>query len=167
VILYFLRHGDAGPMRDDPREDDARTLTAGGETELRGAAEPWRRLSVRPGVVLSSPLPRARRTAELLVEGIGRDDVEITFDDRLRPGATWNELSSTLTDHPGVDRALFVGHQPDLGRVIELLSGASRVSLQVGGLACLEFEAQPAPGTGRLNWLLDPHLYLAEHDHEH
>jgi phosphohistidine phosphatase len=166
MILYFLRHADAGPMRDDPAEDDARQLTAGGEAELRGAAELWRRLTVRPGVVISSPLPRARRTAELLVEGIGHE-VRITFDDRLRPGATWSELSAALADHPGVERALFVGHQPDLARVIELLSGASRVALKLGSLACLEFEEEPAPGTGRLNWLLDPHLYLAEHDHEH
>jgi phosphohistidine phosphatase len=153
-------------MRDDPVEDEARQLTADGEAELRGAAELWRRLSVRPGVVISSPLPRARRTAELLVEGIGRE-VALTFDDRLRPGATWRELSAALADHPGVERALFVGHQPDLARIIELLSGASRVSMQLGSLACLEFEGRPAPGTGRLNWLLDPHLYLAEHDHEH
>jgi phosphohistidine phosphatase len=166
VILYFLRHGDAGPMKDDAAEDDARLLTAGGEAELRGAAEPWRRLSVRPGVVISSPLPRARRTAELLVEGIGHTG-GITLDDRLRPGATWTQLSAALADHPGVERALFVGHQPDLAHVIESLTGASRVAMQVGSLACLEFEGQPAPATGRLNWLLDPHLYLAEHDHEH
>jgi phosphohistidine phosphatase len=153
-------------MKDDPAEDDARQLTAAGEAELRGAAEPWRRLSVRPGVVVCSPLPRARRTAELLVEGLGRE-VEITLDDRLRPGATWTGLSAAVADHPGVERALFVGHQPDLGRVIELLSGASRIAMQIGALACLEFEGQPAPATGRLNWLLDPHLYLAEHDHEH
>jgi phosphohistidine phosphatase len=153
-------------MKDDPAEDDARELTADGEAELRGAAEPWRRLTVKPGVVISSPLPRARRTAELLIEGIGRE-VGITLDDRLRPGATWTELSAALADHPGVERALFVGHQPDLARVIELLSGASRVAMQIGSLACLEFEGQPAPTTGRLNWLLDSHLYLAEHDHEH
>jgi phosphohistidine phosphatase len=166
VILYFLRHGDAGPMRDDPREDDARQLTAGAETELRGAAELWRRLTVRPGVVISSPLPRARRTAELLVEGIGRE-VGITIDERLRPGGTWSDLSAALADHHAMERAMFVGHQPDLAHVIELLSGASRVAMQVGSLACLEFEGEPAPGAGRLNWLLDPHLYLSEFDHEH
>jgi phosphohistidine phosphatase len=166
VILYFLRHGDAGPMKDDPAEDDARQLTPAGEAELRGAAEPWRRLSVRPGVVISSPLLRARRTAELLVEGLG-SEAGITLDDRLRPGATWTGLSAALADHADVERALFVGHQPDLGRAIELLTGATRIAMQVGSLACLEFEGQPAPATGRLNWLLDPHLYVAEHDHEH
>ncbi len=34
-------------------------------------------------------------------------------------------------------------------------------------LACLSFEAEPAPATEPLNWLLDPHLHLVEHDHEH
>lgn len=153
-------------MLDDPTEDDTRQLTASGEAELRGGAELWPRLTVRPGRVICSPLPRARRTAELLVEGIG-GDVDIIIDDRLRPGASWDDLAAALADHPAVERTLFVGHQPDLARVVELLSGASRVSMQLGGLACLEFEDEPAPGAGRLKWLLDPHLYLAEFDHEH
>ncbi|HYN63189.1 MAG TPA: histidine phosphatase family protein [Candidatus Limnocylindrales bacterium] len=166
MILYFLRHADAGPVGATAAEDDARRLTAGGEAELQGAAELWRRLRVRPEVVISSPLPRAQRAAELLVDGIG-SEVGITVDERLRPGATWSDLSAALADHHTMERALFVGHQPDLARVIELLSGASRVAMQLGSLACLEFEGEPAPGAGRLNWLLDPHLYLSEFDHEH
>jgi phosphohistidine phosphatase len=166
VILYFLRHADAGPMRNDTAEDDARQLTASGEAELRGAAELWRRLTVRPGRVISSPLPRARRTAELAVEGLG-GGVEIVVDDRLRPGAGWSELAAALAAHPHLERTMLVGHQPDLARVIERLTGASRIAMQPGSLACLEFAEEPGPGMGRLNWLLDPHLYLAEHDHEH
>jgi phosphohistidine phosphatase len=161
VILYFLRHGWAGDAVDDPTEDDARELTESSEAELRAASELWRRLQVRPQIVLSSPLPRARRTAELLVEGV-RTDTGVTVDDRLRPGATWDDLSTALADQPGAERAMFVGHSPDLMRVIELLSGASRIALHVGGMACLEFEAEPTPGAGKLLWLLDPDLYQAE-----
>ena len=63
MILYFLRHGKAGSPR--PIDDDARELTTSGEEALRSAAPLWRRLNLRPDVVLASPLPRALRTAEL------------------------------------------------------------------------------------------------------
>jgi phosphohistidine phosphatase len=166
MILYFLRHADAGPLSGSAEADDSRQLTAGGEAELRGAAELWRRLTVRPAILISSPLPRARRTAELVVEGM-RHGVGVRADERLRPGATWSDLAATFSDQPVVERVMFVGHEPDLSGVIELLTGARKVAMELGSLACLSFEADPAPGAGRLKWLLDPHLYLAEHDHEH
>ncbi len=164
MILYFLRHGWAGDQLDDPTADEARELTTAAEDELRAAAEVWRRLEVRPDVVFSSPLPRARRTAELLVEGVGIG-ADIAVDDRLRPGATWDDLSAAISDQSDAERAMFVGHSPDLMRVVELLTGASRIALHVGGMACLEFDGRPGPGRAKLLWLLDPDLYLPEpHD---
>lgn len=163
MILYFLRHAWAGDPLHDSAADEARELTEAAEAELRAAAELWRRLQVRPDLVLSSPLPRARRTAELLVDGVGTG-ARVAIDERLRPGATWDDLSAALTAQSVTERAMFVGHSPDLMRVVELLTGASRIALHVGGMACLEFEAEPTPGTGKLLWLLDPDLYLPEHD---
>jgi broad specificity phosphatase PhoE len=46
----------------------------------------WRRLNLRPDVVISSPLPRAVQTAEIVVAGLGLARPPVT-DDRLRPGA--------------------------------------------------------------------------------
>ena len=69
VIIYLLRHGDAGDPR--PQNDDARELSDKGRRRLHNAAGLWRRLRVAPDVVISSPLPRAHQTAELLVEGLG------------------------------------------------------------------------------------------------
>jgi phosphohistidine phosphatase len=161
MILYFLRHGWAGDRLDDPAEDDARELTAASEAELRAAAGPWRRLAIRPQVVLSSPLPRARRTAELLVAGVD-PNIGVTVDDRLRPGATWDDLSAAMADQPRGKRVMFVGHSPDLMRVVEHLTGASHVALHVGGMACVEVDGEPSPGRGKLLWLLDPDLYQAE-----
>jgi phosphohistidine phosphatase len=164
LILYFLRHGWAGDPLHDSAADEARELTEAAEAELRAAAELWRRLQVRPDLVLSSPLPRARRTAELLIDGIV-SEVAVTADDRLRPGATWGDLSAALADRPAVDAAMFVGHSPDLPNAVQLLTGGSRVALHVGGMACLEFDGQPGRGKAKLVWLLDPDLYLSEpHD---
>ena len=154
MILYFLRHGKAGEAR--AFDDDARELTARGEAELEAAAPLWQRLNLRPEVVLSSPLPRALRTAELFCAAVGGTP---EIDDRLRPGAGWGELARAMADHPAARRVMFVGHEPDLSSAIALLTGAASVRMRKGGLACIEFYGVPEPGTGEVAWLLDPDLY--------
>jgi phosphohistidine phosphatase len=158
VILYFLRHGKAGQGDPSDPTDDARELTDGGVAELEAAAPFWRRLNLRPDVVLSSPLPRARQTADLLVAGVGLRRSPID-DERLRPGANWSDMARALADHREARRVMFVGHEPDLSEAVCLLTGARAVRMRKGGLACVEFPGIPEPGAGELAWLLDPDLY--------
>ncbi|MGH2380541.1 MAG: SixA phosphatase family protein [Candidatus Limnocylindria bacterium] len=154
MILYFLRHGSAGSPR--PSDDDARELSAKGAAALRAAAPLWRRLNLRPDVVLSSPLPRALQTARLLCEAIGGEPVS---DDRLRPGASWGDLARAMASHPDARRVMFVGHEPDLSTAIIELTGAASVRMRNGGVACVEFYGTPDPGGGEIAWLIDPDLY--------
>jgi len=149
-----MRHGDAGPP--GIADDDARELTEEGEATLRAAASLWRRLNLRPDAVLTSPLARARRTAELFCEAMGGEPV---IDERLKPGASWGDLARAMADQPDARRVLFVGHEPDLSGAVVHLSGAASVRLRKGGVACLEFYGVPEPGGGEIAWLLDPDLY--------
>src|SRR4051812_16466898 len=65
--LYFLRHGKADwPGWDRP--DDERPLTEEGKEEMRRVAKFLPRLKVQPASILSSPLPRAWQTAEIVAE---------------------------------------------------------------------------------------------------
>ncbi len=162
MIVYLLRHGDAGDPR--PFDDDARELSDKGRRRLRNAASLWRRLRVDPDVVISSPLPRALQTAELLVEGLGREQ-EVVVDDRLRPGASTSDLGAALEAHGPAERVAFVGHDPDLSDALAHLSGAASIGLRKGGMACLEFDGEPRGGAGRLRWLLDPDLYRDDPSH--
>lgn len=159
MILYFLRHGDAGPYTGGANDED-RQLTADGIASLTAAAGLWRNLNLRPEIVVTSPLPRARDTAALLVAGVDlrRAPVE---DQRLRPGAEWGDLARAMAAHPEARRVMFVGHEPDLSRSVCLLTGAAAVRLRAGGIACVEFPGVPEPGSGELAWLLDPDLYLS------
>ncbi len=154
MILYFLRHGKAGQPR--PTNDDARELTDGGRDALRAAAPLWRRLNLRPDVVISSPLPRALQTAELFCEAVGGSPIT---DDRLRPGASWGDMARSMATHSDARRVMFVGHEPDLSTAIVDLTGAASVRMRKGGLACVEFYGVPEPGGGEIAWLLDPDLY--------
>jgi phosphohistidine phosphatase len=159
VILYFLRHGVAEPSGGEG--DDARQLTEAGEAALREAAPHWRRLNLRPEIVLTSPLPRARRTAELLCDGLGVAHRPVPAEG-LRPGATWGDMARAMAAHPDARRVMFVGHEPDLSKAIAQLTGASSIRLRKGGLACVEFYGVPEPGAGELAWLLDPDLYTGD-----
>lgn len=149
-----MRHGKAGSPR--PIDDDARTLTDRGTAALRSAAPLWRRLNLRPDVVLSSPLPRAHGTAELVCEAIGGSPI---VDERLRPGASWSDFAQAMAQHPDARRVLFVGHEPDLSSTMQLLTGAASVRMRKGGIGCVEFYGVPEPGGGELAWLIDPDLY--------
>ncbi len=154
MILYFLRHGKAGSPQ--PRDDDARELTSKGAAALRSAGPLWRRLNLRPDVVLSSPLPRALQTAELFCKAVGGEPIT---DGRLGPGAGWGEMARAMAAHPDARRVMFVGHEPDLSSAVAELTGAASVRMRKGGLACLEFYGVPEPGGGEIAWLLDPDLY--------
>lgn len=159
MILYFLRHGNAG-HHSGAADDDARELTEAGIAALRAAAPTWRRLNLRPDLVLSSPLPRALQTAQLLMEGLGMSGAPVV-DDRLRPGAGWGDLARAIAAHPDARRVMFVGHEPDLSSAMSLLTGAASVRLRKGGVGCVEFPGVPEPGSGELAWLIDPDLYAA------
>jgi phosphohistidine phosphatase len=157
MILYFVRHGKAG-HHTAAADDDERQLTDAGRDALRAAAPLLRRLNLRPDLVLSSPLPRALQTAELVMEGLEISGAP-TLDDRLRPGAGWGDLARAMTAHPDARRVRFVGHEPDLCGAKRLLTGAASVRLRTGGIGCVEFPGAPEPGGGELAWLIDPDLY--------
>jgi phosphohistidine phosphatase len=161
LILYLLRHADAGQPR--LQDDDARPLSPTGEAAMRAAAATWRRLKLRPQVVISSPLPRAARTAELLLEAL-QSNKPVVSDERLRPGARWADMAEAQAAHPDASRVMFVGHEPDLSTAVELLTGASSVRMRKGGLACVEFRGAAEPGAGELAWLIDPDVYESEAD---
>ena len=155
MILYFLRHAEAEP--GEHGRDEVRRLTAAGEAAMRAAGPLLRRLNLRPDAILSSPLPRALRTAELVGNALG--GTPPVPDDRLRPGAAWSGFAQAMAGHPGARRILFVGHEPDLSSAIAQLTGAASVRMRKGGIACVEFPGVPEPGSGEIAWLIDPDLY--------
>jgi phosphohistidine phosphatase len=145
VELTLVRHGvaeDAGPRtggRDEPRE-----LTADGAARMRRAAQGMAALGMMPEVLLTSPLPRCRQTAEIIREALGGDLVP---DDRLAPGMDLGDLADVLEEHPGIERVVVCGHQPDLAEVAAALVGGGRIEFKKGAVAVLELNAaRPAGG---------------------
>jgi phosphohistidine phosphatase len=114
VLVYLCRHAAAAP--GDP--DELRPLTADGESQARELAALLAVESRPPALVVSSPLLRARQTAELIAAAAG---VELRTDERLAPGATVESLRATLAGLPGP--VATVGHQPDCSEIALATTG--------------------------------------------
>ncbi len=148
--LYLLRHGKADwPNWDKP--DDERPLTKKGKKEIRCVARLLCRLKVDSAVVLSSPLPRALETAEIVAKRLG---APLQQERGLGKGLNAAKLRDILK-HNKVDELMLVGHEPDFSGVIRAVTGGE-VKLAKGGIARIDIdEGQDA---GRLIWLLSPKL---------
>ncbi len=148
--LYFIRHGNAD-WPDWNGADDERPLTKKGGKQARRVAKLLCQLGVDPAVVLSSPLPRALQTAELVADGLG---VHLRQEPALGKSFDLPALRAILKRLPAGD-LIVVGHEPSFSRVIEQLTGA-RVELKKAGVARVDLENPKSNGT--LLWLLPPKI---------
>lgn len=166
--LLLLRHGIAEERSPD-RVDAERELTAAGRARTRAVLEQAARLGLRADRLLSSPLARARQTGEIAREVGLAPALELA--QALEPGGDPLPLLPVwLTQVEGGTaapcRLLLVGHEPDLGLLAARLLGApaGAIALRKAGLALLRFPAVPAgaalAGTARLEWLVQPKLWL-------
>ncbi len=155
--IYLVRHGIALPHGAPDVADDDRPLTSKGEKRVEQIARGLRRLGVAPDRVVTSPLPRARRTAEIIADVLGRSS-ELEDSDSLRPGATAGSVREWLGTR-GEERSMLVGHNPNLTELLGLLAGVTSsplpFELKKGGVAAITDD-----GNGRttIQWLATPRL---------
>ncbi len=157
--LLLLRHGIA-QERSPERPDAERALTPAGRTRTEAVVERLRRLDLGCTALFSSPLQRARQTAELACAGGLAPALQLA--DGLAPGGDpWPLLRKAM----GQERWALVGHEPDLGLLAAALIGAEPGALQLkkAGVAVLQLAGSPgdARSRGRLLLLMGPRQLLA------
>lgn len=158
--LLIVRHAVAFERdRDRWRDDAARPLSPAGMKLARKAAAGLRALSKAPDRVLTSPLVRARQTAQILTQVAGWPRAEETAE--LAPGHPASAvlaLIGKLRDK----RLAIVGHQPDLGALLAACLLAERGTLSVeikkNAVVCVSFASAPRPGGAALKWLATPRM---------
>jgi phosphohistidine phosphatase SixA len=112
VRLFLVRHAEAAP--GDP--DELRRLTDAGRATARALG---RRLAAeQPEAVLSSPLLRARETADAIARAAG---LTTEADARLGPGADADALRAVVAGRG--EPVVVVGHQPDCSEIVLALTG--------------------------------------------
>jgi len=158
VLLILMRHGEAGEADSRRWPDDRqRPLTDAGRREHARVAEGLRRMGVRFDRLLSSPLVRARETAEITARAFGGTPApELTdlLGDRAEPAATLTGLAVVEAS-----ALLCVGHEPTLSRLASLLisrDGSARIEMAKSGVAVIDCVGQVAPGRGVLRMHLRP-----------
>jgi len=123
VFVFLVRHAEAEPGRPD----ELRPLTEAGREAALLLGE---LLADRePDAVVSSPLVRARVTAEAIAAAAG---IEAATDEGLRPGATVESLRAAIAGRG--ERVVAVGHQPDCSEIYLGLTGEER-SFATAGFA--------------------------------
>ena len=160
--LYILRHGIAVDPGTQGIPDDDRPLTPRGRKRMREIARGLRRLDLRPDRIITSPLPRASATAELVAGALaavkGLETAEV-----LRAGSDARAIRDWLRGR-AEGRLMIVGHNPGLTDLITLLvlgeGDGSRppiCELKKGGIAALR-PLSSAPDRFGLEWVATPRL---------
>jgi len=146
IQLWLLRHGEAVPHETKPDFD--RELTPRGERQSVAAGEALARLGIELAACYTSPLMRARGTAELACK---RLNVTPEPRDAIGKGFDVETVRELLAGYGDGDRILVVGHNPSFEQVVLDLTGA-RIDLKKGGVAAVRV----SQGRGELLALLRP-----------
>jgi len=153
--LYFLRHGIAFERSTWEQDDTRRPLTEEGIEKMKHIAGVLAESQLEIELILTSPLVRAKQTAEIVAEKL---NVQLLEDARLAPGFDLKKLGSILLDHPNVETLMVVGHEPDFSNTISALIGGGQIVCKKGGLALVEFSKESLKG--ELLALVPPRLLL-------
>ena len=151
--VYLVRHGIAEERGPRWPDDTLRPLTERGRRRFSTAAAGFVQLEGTPDRILTSPLVRARQTAEILSQATDAAHVETA--DALSPGEPAAAIVAKL-HRMRADRIALVGHEPDLGHLAAVLLGASRpLPFKKGGMCRIDVEWHSG-AEGTLVWFLSP-----------
>jgi phosphohistidine phosphatase len=142
--VFLVRHAKA--EKEHPDGDEARRLTGEGRERFRrllGELGP----SLEVTRVLTSPLARARETAELLAAATG---APIDEEEALAAGRSDGRGLLALARRAGPGAAL-VGHNPELAEAVALAAGRAE-EVKPGAIAALDLGEDEA----RLGWIRQP-----------
>lgn len=157
--LYIARHGIAVEHGTPGYADNDRPLTAKGKRRAREIGEGLARFGVELDRIVTSPLPRARRTAELIAEALGVED-RLEHAQVLAVGSSARAIAEWL-DQRSESALMIVGHNPILDELLSLLllgdEEALPFSFKKGGVALLN---RQTIHTDRfeLAWVASPRL---------
>jgi phosphohistidine phosphatase len=152
----FFRHGPAAPPGEGGVSEEERPLTEEGIEKTRRAARGVLALDLGVDLILSSPLRRARQTAEILAEALRGPRPRVS--DRLLPDVSGAGLLECLKGLKA-EAPVLVGHEPSLSAAVAALIGAPEsgaIEMKKAGLAVVETGGPSPRPPGTLVLLLAP-----------
>jgi phosphohistidine phosphatase len=158
--LFLVRHGIAvDHLGGGITRDSERTLTEEGTVEMKQVAKALTKINnKKPDLILSSPLVRARQTAEIIAEAY---NMEVTLTDSLAPAGSQSVIFKAINRHPGVNQVYLVGHEPDIGMLANKLLWAGvecELPFKKGAVMRIDVADMPPTMPGVLKWYMPPKL---------
>jgi phosphohistidine phosphatase len=154
IEIWLLRHAKA--ERGGPGiPDRERALTPAARRKMRSTARAIAQQKPRFDGILTSPLVRARQTAEPVARAIHAGKAPIQTE-ALSPWADPKEILEEI-ERRKLTRSLLVGHMPHLGKLLGyLLTGrqGTAVEIKKSSLARVEFDGASPDPPGTLTLLL-------------
>lgn len=159
ITLLLVRHGIAEPSASGTADAD-RHLTREGKVKTHRAMRGLSSICPELDAILTSPLERARETAEIFAEEIGALPIE-TFAP-LASGESLRSLRNGLAERDYPRGVALVGHEPDLGELASyMLTGdekAAPLHFRKAGVATFEVASLTELRPAILRWFLPPSL---------
>lgn len=157
--LVVLRHGKAEDS--NPEGDGARNLLEKGRRQARDAGLLLKTSGLLPEIVLSSPLVRARQTAEEFCQAAGIPGPVIQ--NWLASGMAAQTALNELVGFREFSRVAIVGHEPDFSELLQWILGAhgNAIEMKKGSIACVRIF--PPAKAGTLLYLAPPAVTEAVH----
>ena len=155
MLVVLIRHGEAEDHNTGG--DAARELTARGRDELKEVSGGLRQIVPKFDRMASSPLIRARQTAEIIAERFNYVKIETL--DSLAPEGEISKTINWLFAQPLNSAICLAGHEPSISALAAtLLSGAPRpfIIFNKGSACAIEFADLPKAGKGQLSWFMPP-----------
>src|SRR5277367_4309287 len=157
MIVYFLRHANAGKPLANPKKDEKRALDKEGIEQCGIVGRALAALDVQVDAIISSPLKRAAQTASLVGNELSYEG-KLQLEDALRSEATFADFRRLLEKYAKQESIMVVGHNPNLseflGRAICEAGCEASVELKKGAVAKVEMGRNAAV----LQWCLTPRV---------
>jgi phosphohistidine phosphatase len=158
MLLVFIRHGIAAPLGGRVKRDRDRPLTARGAEVFAQVAEGLARVVPQPQAILTSPLLRARQTADIAARTWGGPRPQI---ERALTDGDWPRLRRALAGHGKDATVALVGHENWISEITARLlrsTSAPAFRYRKGGVAAIEVSDMKL-ARGRLRWFIPPKVW--------
>ena len=150
--VYIFRHAkaDFGPKNKDPPVSEEGEAEASRVIELAS-----QRFGFRPTVVVSSPVLRAKQTAEIVKKKLKVKSYLV--DECLYGDAQPAAVLKFLSKFKRGDRVALVSHMPLIFELLyAMIGGRAEIELLNGSIAAVAFDGKSTEGDGKLMWLVQP-----------
>lgn len=156
--LYLFRHGKAEEKTGLVTSDSGRKLTEIGIKEIETISKSLKVLDIEVDYIISSPLKRAKQTADIISKDLLKRKKQFLIWDELKPEIPVEETIKKIYSL-NFSSIMFVGHEPHLSSLISnIISGSTKteILLKKGGFAHIELISNTPVLRGTLKSLMTP-----------